>query len=123
MKWIIRIFQGLLVVAFILTGVMKLTGNAEQSQLFTEAFGYSLGFMYFVGACEVLGAIGLLVGFWKPRIALLVSGGLVLLMAGAVFSHLQAGQGIGTAIPSFILLIIGLVIFIGKRNKSLKKLG
>lgn len=116
MKWFVRIFQGLLTVAFILTGVMKITGNAQQVQLFTDVFGYSLGFMHFVGVCEILGGVGLLIGFWNPRIALLASGGLVLLMAGAAFSHLHAGQGIGVAMPSLILLVLGVVIFIGKRT-------
>ncbi|WP_418936972.1 DoxX family protein [Paenibacillus anseongense] len=39
---------------------MKLTENAQQVELFTEVFGYAKGFMYFVGACEVLGALGLI---------------------------------------------------------------
>ena len=95
--------------------MMKLTGNPVQVQTFTS-LGYSLGFMYFVGACEVLGAIGLLVGFWKPKLGLLASGGLVLLMAGAVFSHLKAGQGIGAAMPALVILILSLFVFVGKRK-------
>ncbi|MEK8127126.1 DoxX family protein [Paenibacillus filicis] len=114
MKWVIRILQGLLVLGFIAFGLMKLTGDAMQVQTFTS-FGYSLELMYFVGLCEVIGAIGLVVGFWKSRIGLLASGGLALLMAGAVFSHLNAGQGIGAALPAFILLILSVVVFIGKR--------
>ncbi|MED4267857.1 DoxX family protein [Priestia megaterium] len=114
MKWVIRIIQGLLVVGFTAFGVMKLTGNAMQVQTFTD-LGYSLGLMYFVGVCEVLGAIGLLVGFWKSKMGLLASGGLILLMAGAAFTHLKAGQGIGAAMPALIFLILSLVVFIGKR--------
>ncbi|MEW9672768.1 DoxX family protein [Ammoniphilus sp. 3BR4] len=106
--WVIRIIQGLLVVGFIAFGMMKLTGNAMQIQTF-KSLGYSLGMMRFVGACEVLGAIGLLLG-------LLASGGLVLLMAGAAFSHLKAGQGIGLAMPAVIFLILSLFVFTGKRT-------
>jgi uncharacterized membrane protein YphA (DoxX/SURF4 family) len=120
LKWVVRIIQGLLTVVFLLTGVMKLTGNVQQVQIFTEAFGYPLGFMYIVGAGEVLGAIGLLVGFWKPKYAYLASGGLVILMAGAAFSHLNAGQGFATAMAPLILLLLGLVIYIGKRTLGKK---
>jgi len=120
MKWVIRILQGLLAVGFAAFGVMKLTGNAMQVQIF-EGFGYPLGFMYFVGFCEVLGAIGLLVGFWKSRIALLASGGLVLLMVGAVFAHFKAGQGIGLAMPALVFFILSLVVLLGKRAGNLSK--
>ncbi|WP_129730466.1 MULTISPECIES: DoxX family protein [Bacillaceae] len=120
MKWVIRILQGLLAVGFAAFGVMKLTGNVMQVQIF-EGFGYPLGFMYFVGFCEVLGAIGLLVGFWKSRIALLASGGLVLLMVGAVFAHFKAGQGIGLAMPALVFFILSLVVLLGKRAGNLSK--
>lgn len=120
MKWVIRILQGLLVVGFAAFGVMKLTGNAMQVQTF-EGFGYPLGFMYFVGFCEVLGAIGLVVGFWKSRIALLASGGLVLLMAGAVFSHFKAGHGIEVVMPALVFFILSLVVLLGKRAGKLSK--
>jgi len=120
MQWVIRILQGLLAVGFAAFGVMKLTGNAMQVQIF-EGFGYPLGFMYFVGFCEVLGAIGLLVGFWKSRIALLASGGLVLLMVGAVFAHFKAGQGIGLAMPALVFFILSLVVLLGKRAGNLSK--
>ncbi|NGY89461.1 DoxX family protein [Bacillus megaterium] len=72
----LRIIQGLLVVGFFAFGTMKLTGNPMQVHTF-EGFGYPLGLMYFVGICEIVGAIGLLVGFWKSRIALLASGDLL----------------------------------------------
>lgn len=115
MKWVIRIIQGLLVVGFIAFGMMKLTGNEMQIRTF-KSLGLSLGFMYFVGACEVLGAIGLLLGFWKSKLGLLASGGLVLLMAGAAFSHLKAGQGMGAALPAVIFLIFSSFVFVGKRT-------
>ncbi|MCI2256471.1 DoxX family protein [Domibacillus sp. PGB-M46] len=121
MKWVLRIIQGFFSIAFILAGVKKVTGNEQQVQVFTEAFSYSVEFMYIVGVFEILGAIGLLIGFWKSQFTLLASGGSVLLMAGAVFSHLNAGQSIGVTIPSIILLILGIVIFIGGRTKTLKK--
>jgi uncharacterized membrane protein YphA (DoxX/SURF4 family) len=115
MKWTTRIVQGLLIVCFIMFGIMKLTGNAQQVVLFTEVFGYAKGFMYFVGACEVLGALGLAIGFRKPKITLFASLGFVLLMAGAVFSHLNAGQGMSDAAPAIILLILSLFVLIRSR--------
>ncbi|NDI35712.1 DoxX family protein [Chengkuizengella sediminis] len=111
MKWVSRIIQSLLAVAFTLSGVTKIFGGAVDM---AEVLGYPVGFMYFIGICEILGGIGLLVGFWKSKIALLASGGLGILMAGAVFTHLSLGQGFGAAMPSFVLLILGVIIFFDK---------
>ncbi|MEI5908226.1 DoxX family protein [Bacillus spongiae] len=118
MKRVNYIIQGLLSVAFILSGGMKLIGGAEQLQPMAEGFGYSVEFMYFIAVCEILGGLGLIVAFWKPNLSIIASGGLVILMAGAVFSHLSAEQGIGAAMPSLILLLLGLVLLIG-RGKSM----
>jgi putative oxidoreductase len=89
--------------------------------MFTETFGYSLEFMYFIGVCEILGATGFLIGFWKSQLTFVTSGWSVLLMAGAAFSHLNAGEEFGEAMPSIILLILGIVAFISNRTKIPKK--
>lgn len=119
MKWVIRIIQGLLVAGFAAFGLMKLTGNEMQVQTF-EVLGFPLGFMYFVGICEIAGALGLLAGFWKKNIAVLASGGLVLLMLGAAISHLMAGQGMGAAMPALVFFLLSLVVFLGKRADKLR---
>jgi uncharacterized membrane protein YphA (DoxX/SURF4 family) len=121
MKWGLRIIQGLLAVVFSLAGTMKLIGHEQQVQMFTEAFEYSLGFMYLIGVCEILVAFGFLIGFWKSQLTFLASGGAVLFMAGAAVSHFNAGEGIDEAMPSIILLILGIVTIIGKRTKISKK--
>ena len=100
---------------------MKLIGNEQQAQMFTEVFGYSLWFMYLTGICEILVAIGFIVGFLKSQFTFHASGWSVLLMAGAAISHINAGERIVEAMPSIILLILGIVVFIGKRTKILKK--
>lgn len=118
MKWFVRIVQGLLAVGFVMFGAMKLSGNPDQAKAFTEVYGYTVGFMYVVGAAEVLGAIGLLVGFWKPTIAVLAAGGLALTMVGAVVTHLMAGQGFGVAMFPGILLVLALAVLLGRRSST-----
>ena len=51
-------------------------------------WGYSDGFAIFIGIAEVCGAIGL----WVPKVARLAALGLILVMFGAVYSHIRAGQ-------------------------------
>ena len=48
-------------------------------------YGYSPWFATFIGACEVLGAICLLI----PRLAGLAAAGLSIIMVGAVYTHVS----------------------------------
>ncbi len=116
MKWLSRILQGVLVVAFLMSGVVKLSGNALMLHDFKEIYGYSKGFMYLIGAFEILGAIGLIVGFWRSKIATFSSAGLAIIMIGAVFTHLSAGQDLNVAIAPFILLVLTLIILFSRRG-------
>ncbi|KQU23626.1 hypothetical protein ASG61_21775 [Bacillus sp. Leaf75] len=118
MKWFTRIIQGLLVIDFLLSGIMKLTGNNTVVQEFTKVYNFSLGFMYTIGILEVLGALGLLIGYWKPKLAVAASGGLGLIMIGAIFTLFNAGQGLMALMP-LVVLILSIIVFI--RNQAILK--
>jgi len=116
MKWTVRILQGLLAVGFLLFGFMKVSANPMQVDAFTNIYGYGTGFMYVVGIVEIISAIGLVIGFWKKKPIPIFSGLLVVVMAGAVFTHLMAGQGFGVAMMPLILLILSIIVFVGQRK-------
>jgi putative oxidoreductase len=118
MKWTTRIIQVLLVLGFLMFGFMKLSGNPMQVQAFTEIYGYRESFMYVVGTIELLAAIGLVIGFWKPRIALFSAGILTITMAGAVVTHFKSGQGMGVAATPLILLILALIVVLGRTKRA-----
>lgn len=63
-----------------------------------------------------MAAICLIVGFWKLNISLVSAGALVVVMAGAVVTHLNAGQGMGTAMTPLILMVLSLIVFLGRRS-------
>lgn len=116
MKWLYRILQGLLAAEFLMAGMMKLFGSSEElTELYTEPLGYAVEFMRMVGALETLAAVGLIVGFRWSKIALASSGVLAVLMAGAGISLLTAGQGFAQAVLPFVLMLIALAVFFGKR--------
>lgn len=110
MKWTARIFQGLLAAAFLMFGFMKLSANPMQVEAFTETYGYGLNAMYVVGAIELLAGIGLVIGFWKPRIAFYSAGIIVVIMAGAMLTHVRSGQGMSTAALPLTFLILALIV-------------
>ncbi|MDR7078142.1 putative membrane protein YphA (DoxX/SURF4 family) [Neobacillus niacini] len=118
MKWTVRVIQGLLVVGYLLFGFMKLSANPMQVEAFNDVYGYGTGFMFVVGAIEVISAIGLLIGYWKKNLVPIFSGVLTVVMAGAVFTHIQAGQGFAVAMTPFILLILAVALFLGQRKMA-----
>ena len=90
----------LLTLAFLASGIMKLAG-AEEAKAAFQGFGYPMFFMYVIGLCEVAGAIGL----WLGRFSYTAKMCLILLMAGAVGTHLVFDT-IAEAVPPFILILL-----------------
>ncbi|HSQ28428.1 MAG TPA: DoxX family protein [Gemmatimonadaceae bacterium] len=94
--------QGLLAALFLFAGGMKLVMPvavlAQQSHL-------PGGFMKFIGVCEVLGAVGLIVpALTKIRGELtpLAAAGLVIIMIGATTVTLLQGVGAGAVVPAVV---------------------
>jgi uncharacterized membrane protein YphA (DoxX/SURF4 family) len=59
-----------------------------------------------IGALEVAGAIGLLVGAAVPLLRALAALGLLLLLMGAVATHLRVKDGIREAVPALVLGVL-----------------
>ena len=52
-----------LAVMFLFTGIAHFTGRArhEMARMIPNAFGHAMAIIYFTGACEIAGAIGILI--------------------------------------------------------------
>jgi hypothetical protein len=102
--WII---QALLALLFLFAGGVKLVLPADQ--LVKLAPMFSAAFLRFVGVCEVLGAIGLILPVLlriRPGLTPLAAGCLVIIMIGATVVTLMTG-GIPMAI---MLVVVGLLL-------------
>jgi hypothetical protein len=111
--WII---QGLLALLFLFAGGVKLVLPADQ--LVKMAPMFSGAFLRFVGMCEVLGAIGLILPILlriKPGLTPLAAACLVIIMIGATVVSLMTG-GIAMAImPLGVGLLLVFVVYGRKR--------
>ena len=95
--WFLMIFVTL---AFLAVGSMKLMGKEMEVGMFNK-WGYPIWFMYFTGACEVFGAIGLHV----KRVHRLAAICLILLLCGAVGTHVFHMEGLVAPIPASVLML------------------
>ncbi len=88
--WILQVLLGLF---FLFAGVMKFIMPVEQMSAGTGLPGW---FFWFIGACETLGGLGLVLPSLlriKPRLTPLAALGLVIIMIGATVISLKGGVG------------------------------
>lgn len=105
------VLTALLTLAFLGAGIMKLTGAEEAKQGF-ESWGYPIFFMYVIGLCEVAGAIGL----WLRRFSYAAKVCIVILMAGAVLTHLLHRE-FQDSLGAIVLLILTAVTLMLHRKE------
>ncbi len=82
----------LLAIAFALGGIGKLTGGAGAQ---FSNWGYAPWFAYVIGAAELAGAVGLLI----PRTTRLAVIGLLIIMLGAIYTHLTNNEVPRSLVP------------------------
>ncbi|MBJ7538417.1 DoxX family protein [Marinomonas transparens] len=101
---------GLTALAFLAGGVGKLMGVEMMHQSFAT-LGLPVFFGYFIGACEIAGAIGIFI----KKLSSLAAVGLGLIMAGAMYYHLMFDpQGFPVAALLFVFSIV--IFFVNKKH-------
>jgi DoxX. len=116
-KWLFRLIQGLLALAFLMSGATKLfSGEAQIREMYTDPLGYAPSFMYVIGALELIAALGLVAGFRWRRLAAASALGLAVILIGAIISHLAAGPASDAVLPAVYLVLLAALLYrlIGK---------
>lgn len=115
MKYALWFVQALLALIFLFAGAMKFIMPPEA---LTAASPLPLLFVRFIGACEVLSALGLILpGLLRIQQVLtpLAAAGLVIIMAGATTITLAIGGGATALIPLVIGVLAAFVVY-GRRR-------
>ena len=115
--WVLAV---LIAIPFFAGAYLKLTSSEMEVQGF-QMFGYPLWFMYFIGVCELLGALGMLFGkIIHPALPRLAALGLIGIMIGALYTHVMYTPLV-MAIPALILSIF-LILFLMVSRGATEKL-
>ena len=107
------VVTALLTLAFLGSGIMKLTGAEEIRQGF-EHWGYPIFFIYIIGLCEVAGAVGL----WLGRFSYAAKVCLILLMAGAVATHLVFDSFKEAMAPIILIVLIAITLMLHRKERD-----
>lgn len=118
MNVVLWILAGVLAAAFLGAGVMKVSRPKEQLASSGMAWveDFSPGMVKFVGAVEILGALGLILPAAldiAPVLVPLAALGLVLAMIGAAVVHVRRKE-LNTIAPSVVLLVLSAVVAWGR---------
>jgi len=96
--WIVTI---LLAALFLFAGLSKLLALDKAKQMFSQ-MGFAGWFATFIGICETLGGIGVLI----PRLAGLAAAGLSIIMVGAFYTTVTHHQIPESGIPLLALVLL-----------------
>lgn len=113
--WVLQI---LLAAAFLGAGIPKIIMPKQQlaERLGGWVHSFSEPMIKFIGAAEVLGAIGLIVPAATgiaPVLTPLAASGLAILMAGAAITHLRRGERKET-VPSLVLGVLSVLVAVAR---------
>ena len=117
---VLWIVQGLLALMFLFAGGVKLFMPGDALTKDTPML--SAAFLRFVGVCEVLGAIGLILpGLLRirPGLTPLAAAGLIVIMIGAIVVTLMIGGGATALFPFATGLLLAFVVYGRWRGASL----
>ena len=89
------------------SAIAKIRRDPRVVHVIQEVVGVPLRFFPLLAACEVAGALGLVLGIWSGWVGVAAGIGLVIYFVGAVVSHLRVGdvKGMGPAV--FMLIAAG----------------
>jgi uncharacterized membrane protein YphA (DoxX/SURF4 family) len=87
------------------SGIGKIRRDSRIVQVIHEVIGVPLKYFPLLAACEIAGALGVVLGIWWPRLGVAAGIGLLLYFVSASVSHLRVGdfKGIGPAV--FMLVV------------------
>jgi len=89
---------------FASTGLAKLDGAMIGR---FEEWGYAPSFAIAIGVLELIGALGLLIPRCSARAAL----GLLVIMLGALGTHVIEGEYVAALAPTSMIAVLGFVLF------------
>jgi len=104
-----QLLRALSMVLFFYYGISVLVSDAMVGEF--EKFGL-MRFRRATGVLEVLGALGLMLGYFIPPLVVAASGGLCLLMILGIGIRYRAGSTVVEALPALFMALINLFILL-----------
>lgn len=109
MNLLYEVAKALSIVLFLYYGASVLVSDAMAAEF--DRFGLSR-FRRLTGGLEVLGALGLILGYFVSHIDIAASAGLTVLMVAGVIVRFRSGDSLVDALPALVMALINAFIFV-----------
>lgn len=109
MNLLYEVAKALSIVLFLYYGTSVLVSDAMAAEF--ERFGLSR-FRRLTGGLEVLGALGLILGYFVSHFDIAASAGLTVLMVAGVIVRFRSGDSLVDALPALVMALINAFIFV-----------
>jgi hypothetical protein len=107
----LQVVAVLLALVFGALGTAKILGLRPMRERAAEV-GFATAAYRRIGVLEVAGAIGLLIGLIEPLIGVLAGAGLLVLLGGALVTHIRNGHGAAKVAPALVCGVL-VVVYLG----------
>lgn len=103
------VLQSWLLFSMAFFGISKITGAQHQVELF-DSIKLPQWFRKVTGCVQLIGAVGLVIGYWYAGVAAWAAVLIGIMMLIAVATHLRVKHPIGKVIPALLNLAIAIAV-------------
>jgi len=96
----------------VFSAIAKIRRDPRVVRTIHEVVGFPLSYFPLLAACELLGALGLVLGIFWPGVGIFAGAALALYFVAAVLSHFRAGdyKGFGPALFMWFVVMVALLM-------------
>jgi len=103
------VLQGILAALFLSVGVQKVLGHQQQVDIF-ENLKLPQWFRVVTGWVELVGVVGLIIGFWLQWVVVIAGLWFGITMLVGMIAHIRVKDPLSKSTPAFVLLVISIIL-------------
>jgi len=103
------VMQGILGVLFLSVGIQKILSDQLQVDIF-KSLKLPQWFRVVTGCVELVGVVGLIIGFWLPWVLVMAGLWFAVTMLIGMIAHVRVKDPFSKSAPAFMLLVVSITL-------------
>src|SRR5690625_4765977 len=103
------VLQGILAALFLSDGIQKVLGHQQQIDI-VENLKLHQWFRVVTGWVELVGVVGLIIGFWLQWVVVIAGLWFGITMLVGMIAHIRVKDPLSKSTPAFVLLVISIIL-------------